>query len=205
MTKYKTVVNIHNWTLFDIGDVFWVGFFPPGLAHTGCLLAFDGRYYIQARCQAFLNCRLSPLVQDLSRKLCPGTGRVCTDGGGKDINGAAAHQVIAAGNGASVDGPRAANCVTPGGVKPLRLQLDDAVWIRPTSLQELGEALREDRSARVRMVFGNTAAGKTSSSAIPDPPHPAPAATHLHHHHRISDCLPLLKIASLSNECAHFC
>ena len=76
---------------------------------------------------------------------------MCT-GGSQHADGVAA-------NGASGDGPGDMNGEALS-VKHLRLQLSDAVWIRPVSLQDLGSVLREHRSSRVRMVFGNTAAGK---------------------------------------------
>ena len=80
---------------------------------------------------------------------------MCT-GSGQHTNGAAADG--AAANGAAGDGPGDVNGEVPS-VKRLQLQLSDAEWIRPMCLQELGDVLREHHSSRVRMVFGNTAAG----------------------------------------------
>ena len=87
---------------------------------------------------------------------------MCT-GNGQHTNRAAADG--AAANGAAGDGPGDMNGEVPS-VKRLQLQFSDAVWIRPMCLLELGGVLREHHSSRVRMVFGNTAAGKL--------PHPSP-------------------------------
>ncbi|KAK7111653.1 xanthine dehydrogenase-like [Littorina saxatilis] len=95
-------------------------------------------------------------IEDLNKKLCPGTGRVCT--GASDHNGQAAANGAAA-NGAAADGTAGDVIHEAPIIRPLRLQLDGVVWVRPLSLQELGDALREHSNARVRMLFGNTSTG----------------------------------------------
>ncbi|KAL8593331.1 hypothetical protein ACOMHN_009984 [Nucella lapillus] len=92
-------------------------------------------------------------IEDLNQKLCPRSRHVCTGHKGSGKTSAATK---AAANGASVDGGGDALSLGP---RPLQLTLDTGLWIRPLTLCGLGELLREHSGSRVKMVFGNTAAG----------------------------------------------
>ncbi|XP_076461928.1 uncharacterized protein LOC143294357 [Babylonia areolata] len=94
-------------------------------------------------------------IEDLNRKVCPKSGRVCT-GKGAHKNKAAPTTTAAAGT-----GDDAKTAVDSGTPSPQQLQLcsDTGLWIRPLSLGDLGRVMQEHSDARVRLVFGNTAAG----------------------------------------------
>ncbi|XP_059174496.1 uncharacterized protein LOC131954765 [Physella acuta] len=78
-------------------------------------------------------------IEDLDRRLCPKTGESCLPAGQKNC-----------------PGPSRVCASTP---RRLAVDLEHCRWYRPVSLVELGKILQQHKTQRVRLVFGNTAAG----------------------------------------------
>lgn len=92
------------------------------------------------------------VLQDLNKKLCPQTGQPCKDHSSNgSLNGAAK-------NGAAKNGASNGSSAHPTG---LHLRYGGVHWYRPNSLQELSTILRKCVDDQVRMLFGNTSAGKS--------------------------------------------
>ena len=93
--------------------------------------------------------------QDLNKNLCPKTGAPCTNPG---------------------DDPKRPLCSKSpknkvqdsNGVSPtsLAIELEESRWYRPLTLKNLGEILQQHKTHTVKMVFGNTAAGKNQRDLL---------------------------------------
>ncbi|KAH9519698.1 hypothetical protein Btru_070662 [Bulinus truncatus] len=73
-------------------------------------------------------------IEDLSKHLCPKTGEVCR-------------------------GKQTGQKCSSHGVPALDINVLESRWLRPSSLQQVGEIFQNNKNDRIRLLFGNTSAG----------------------------------------------
>ncbi|KAH9519991.1 Primary amine oxidase 1, partial [Bulinus truncatus] len=69
-------------------------------------------------------------IEELNKNLCPRTGEPCTGH----------HE-------------------EKGGARPLNVEVEGSRWYRPTTLKDLGYAIKANLNKKIKMIFGNTSTG----------------------------------------------